>query len=354
MKLSKPKLSEIDIVRALAIFAVVLIHGTSSATQLPVGTGSQAFFFILNKASLFTVPLFIWISGLVLFYSYYDRWEPKMSRVFWTKRLQKILIPYVIWSIFYYLYNQFMFHGTIDVDAFHLFKLLLSGNASYHLYYIVIIVQFYALFPLMIAAIKRYKWLRRGLIPLGIGIQAASYTLHHWVIPLPEYATLCLSYTATFCFGAFMGIYYPTLVTWAIRYKRWIGIAVYVAGGAYVGMLLLQQYGLAMIENTWFELALLAYCLTIPLVCVPWARNQIGRGSRFSAFLSALGAASFGIYLVHPAILTLWDRVTPEPAPGRIWLYDVHTAAAVLIGLLGALLLTRGYARAVQKGSARR
>lgn len=42
--LSKPKLSEIDIVRALAIFAVVLIHGTSGATQLPVRTGSQAFF----------------------------------------------------------------------------------------------------------------------------------------------------------------------------------------------------------------------------------------------------------------------------------------------------------------------
>jgi peptidoglycan/LPS O-acetylase OafA/YrhL len=151
-----------------------------------------------------------------------------------------------------------------------------------------------------------------------------------------------------------MGIYYPAVVTWAIRCKRWLWLAVYVAGGAYVGMLLLQQYGLAMIENTWFELALLAYCLTIPLVCVPWARNQLARGSRISAFLSALGAASFGIYLVHPAILTLWDRVSPEPAPGRLWLYDVHTAAAVLIGLLGALLLTRGYARAVQKGSARR
>ena len=40
-----------------------------------------------------------------------------MSRVFWTKRLQKILIPYVLWSLFYYLFNQIMFHGNIRFDA---------------------------------------------------------------------------------------------------------------------------------------------------------------------------------------------------------------------------------------------
>ena len=74
--LSRPKLTEIDIIRAIAIIAVLVIHGTSGATQLPLGTGSHAVFFILNKASLFTVPLFIWISGVVLFYTYYDRWEP--------------------------------------------------------------------------------------------------------------------------------------------------------------------------------------------------------------------------------------------------------------------------------------
>ncbi|MDR6548852.1 acyltransferase [Paenibacillus qinlingensis] len=352
--ISKPKLSEIDIVRAIAIIAVVLIHGTSGATQLPIGTGSQAIFFILNKASLFTVPLFIWISGLVLFYSYYDRWGSGMARIFWTKRLQKIVIPYLLWSIFYYLYNQFMFHGTIQLDAFHLFKLLLSGNASYHLYYMVIIVQFYVLFPLLMTAVKRYTWLRRALIPLGIGIQAASYTFHHRAFPLPEYSSLFLSYTATFFFGAFAGIYYPTIITWATRYKRWIWSAVLLAGGAFVGMLLLQQYEFAAFANTWFELALLAYCMTIPLVCVPWARKQLARGSRFSACLSALGAASFGIYLVHPAILTLWDRVAPEPALGRIWLYDLHTSAAVFIGLLGAWLLARAYASTMTKGSARR
>ncbi|SDN18262.1 Peptidoglycan/LPS O-acetylase OafA/YrhL, contains acyltransferase and SGNH-hydrolase domains [Paenibacillus sp. yr247] len=348
--LSRPKLLEIDIVRAIAIIAVLVIHGTSGATQLPLGTSSQAVFFILNKANLFTVPLFIWISGVVLFYTYYDRWEPGMSRLFWTKRLRRILIPYVLWSIFYYLYNQFMFHGKISFDAMYVIKLLLSGNASYHLYYMVIIVQFYLLFPLLITAARKSPWVRQGLIPLGIGMQAAAYSIHHWVHPLPEYASLFLSYSALFAFGAFVGIHYAAIVAWSNRHKSWIWSIMCLAGITFVGMLLLHQYGLAFIENTWFELSLLVYCITIPLCCIQWARQRLASGSQLGTALSALGAASFGIYLVHPAILTLWDLIAP--AQEQLWLYDLHTVASILIGLLGSWLLVRLYASAQRKGSA--
>jgi peptidoglycan/LPS O-acetylase OafA/YrhL len=345
--LSRPKIPEIDIVRAIAIIAVLLIHGTSGATQLPLGTGSQAVFFMLNKISLFTVPLFIWISGVVLFYTYYDRWEPGMSRVFWTKRLRRILIPYVLWSLFYYLYNQFIFHGKISFDTLHLIKLLLSGNASYHLYYMVIIVQFYLLFPFMITAARSCHWFRQGLIPFGIGIQAAAYCFHHWVYPLPEYTSLFLSYSALFAFGAFVGIHYAEIVSWFNSYKKWIWSTLLLAGFTFVGMLFLNQYGLISIENTWFELALLVYCMTIPLCCIHWAKERLASGSRIGAAFSSLGAASFGIYLVHPSLLTLWDRIVP--AQERLWLYDLHTVASILIGLLGSWLLVRLYTSAVRK-----
>ncbi|KRF43353.1 acyltransferase [Paenibacillus sp. Soil787] len=348
--LSRPKLTEIDIVRAIAIIAVLVIHGTSDATQLPIGTASHAVFFILNKASLFTVPLFIWISGVVLFYTYYDRWEPGMSRVFWTKRLRKILIPYVLWSLFYYLFNQFVFHGNIDFDVVHVIKLLMSGNASYHLYYMVIIVQFYLLFPLMMTAARRSHRFRKGLIPIGIGIQAAAYCFHHWVYPLPEFASLFLSYAALFAFGAFMGIHYAAIVSWSNRYKGWIWSFMLLAGVAFVGMLLLHEYGFASIENTWFELALLLYCMAIPLCFIQWGRKLLGSGSPIGAALSALGGASFGIYLVHPALLTLWDRIVPVQE--QLWLYDLHTVASVLIGLFGSWLLVRLYTSAQRKGSA--
>jgi peptidoglycan/LPS O-acetylase OafA/YrhL len=346
---SRPKLPEIDLIRAIAIIAVVLIHGTSSATLLPIGSGSQAIFFILNKASLFTVPLFIWISGAVLFYTYYDRWEPGMSRVFWTKRLRRILIPYGLWSLFYYLFNQVMFHGHIRFDVIYFLKLLISGNASYHLYYMVIIVQFYLLFPLLITVVRRSSWVRRGLIPIGIVIQAAAYAFHHGVHPLSEFTSLFVSYSALFAFGAFMGIHYSAIAAWSERYKQLIGSIMCLAGATFVGMLLLHQYGLASFANSWFELALLVYCMSVPLWAVHWSLKRLTNSPKLSTALTSLGAVSFGIYLVHPALLTLWGRLTP--IQDQLWLYDLHTASSILIGLLGSWLLVRLYA-AMKKGSA--
>ena len=235
--------------------------------------------------------------------------------------------------------------ARLRFDVLHVIKLLMSGNASYHLYYMVIIVQFYLLFPLMLTAARRSHRFRQGLIPTGIGIQAASYCFHHWVFPLPEYASLFLSYTALFAFGAFMGIHYAAIVAWAIRYKRWIWSLMLLSRRRFCGDAIAScNTGLLSIENTWFELALLAYCMTIPLVLHPVGRKQLESGSRFGTSLSALGGASFGIYLVHPALLTLWDRIAPVQE--QLWLYDLHTVASILIGLLGSWLLVRLCTRA--------
>jgi probable poly-beta-1,6-N-acetyl-D-glucosamine export protein len=345
---NRPKIPEIDFVRAIAIMAVLIIHGTSNATLLPVGTGSQAVFFILNRACLFTVPVFIWISGVVLFYNYYDRWDPTNSFVFWTKRLRRILFPYLMWSVFYYVYNQYMFHGKITFDAFYLSKLLLSGNASYHLYYMVIIVQFYILFPIIMTAVRKFRLLRKGLIPIGICIQAAAYSINQWLHPIPEYASLFASYSALFALGAYTGIHYSTVIAWANKHKTWIWTTMIMGGFTFVAMLLLHQYGFVNVENTWFELVLLLYCMTVTLCLVKWGQLAISSGSQLAAVMSGLGAASFGIYLAHPAILTLWDRL--KPAKEDILLYDLHTASSILIGLLGSWLLVVLYRSTNKKG----
>ncbi|MFD0698659.1 acyltransferase [Paenibacillus sp. GCM10027628] len=344
----RPKIPEIDFVRAIAIIAVILIHGTSAATLLPMGTGSQAIFFTLNRACLFTVPVFIWISGVVLFYNYYDRWDPPMSFLFWTKRLRRILVPYVLWSIFYYIYNQYMYHGKANFDAIYMLKLLLSGNASYHLYYMVIIVQFYILFPIIMTAVRKFRLLRHGLIPIGISIQAVAYTVNHWVHPIPEYASFFASYSALFAFGAFTGIHYDKVSAWTDKHRAMIWAAMSLGGLAFVGMLLLNQFGLASFENTWFELALLVYCMAAALCFVQWGQRVHKSHSPLSTMMSGLGAASFGIYLAHPALLTLWDRL--KPANEHILLFDLHTASSILVGLLGSWLLVLLYRSTLKKG----
>ncbi|MGG1518441.1 acyltransferase [Paenibacillus oryzisoli] len=349
---AKPKLTEIDYLRALAIIAVLVIHGTAAATLLPSGSVSQAVFFLINKASLFTVPLFIWISGLVLFYTYGDRWKPGMAREFWWKRLRKIAVPYVLWSLFYYVWNQWIYHGTVRFDLWYFVKLLLSGNASYHLYYMVIILQFYAVFPLLMGLVKAHPWMQKALIPLGLGIQAAAYVCHHWVHPLPEYDSLLLGYSTYFCFGAYAGLRYGAVAAWAKRRHAWVRAAAVLAGVLFAGGLLLQQRGRVALSSAWYELDLVLYAMAVPMACLPAARALAARTGLVAKGGAALGAASFGVYLAHPAILTLWDRLAPEPDAQR-WLYSAHTVAAILVGLAGAYALARVYASAMRKAARR-
>ncbi|OPH57841.1 hypothetical protein BC351_04940 [Paenibacillus ferrarius] len=98
----RSKIYEMDIVRALAILAVVLIHSTSDATVEPTdGSLSQIIFYAINRACQFAVPLFILISGVVLFYQYYEDWNLKSAIKYLRKRIWRIAIPYYTGSRFY-------------------------------------------------------------------------------------------------------------------------------------------------------------------------------------------------------------------------------------------------------------
>lgn len=129
-----------DGLRIIAILAVVLIHTTARAlevTNLDVqrlpGT------LLLNQAARFAVPMFFMISGFVLELSYQNH---SNYLTYIKKRLGKIAIPYIAWSAIYYLliYKQ---------HAVSYWQALLTGDASYQLYFIPTLVIFYAVFPLI-------------------------------------------------------------------------------------------------------------------------------------------------------------------------------------------------------------
>lgn len=148
----KERIKSIDSLRGLAILAVVLIH-TTTRTLEASGFNITGFSWtlFLNQISRFAVPLFFLISGLVLELSY------KEGTSYWSfikRRFSKIFIPYIFWSIFYYLliYNQ-------NHDS--LVKVILTGNASYQLYFIPALCIFYLIFPLLH---KIYKFISNKFV----------------------------------------------------------------------------------------------------------------------------------------------------------------------------------------------
>lgn len=163
----------VDFLRVIAILAVVLIHTTTRTIQAASNALPQiplTLFF--NQVSIFAVPLFFLISGFVLTVQKND----DSYLTYFQKRASRIIIPFLFWSLFYYLIN-------IQTPGRHaaFFDLLWLGKTSYQLYFIPSIIIFYLLYPLL----KKLLWLLSKwyvLLPL-CGVQLSIIIQDYYIRP---------------------------------------------------------------------------------------------------------------------------------------------------------------------------
>ena len=143
---------ELDPLRAITAWSVVAVHtlsGTASLNYSEVGVQLQNAFVV---AMHFTREVFIFVTAFALVYVYFGK--PFALKRFWTKRSLSVLVPYCIWSIVYVWVN---FPGQSPVTFIKTsFIDILTGNASYQLYYILITIQFYIILPLFLLFLKRF------------------------------------------------------------------------------------------------------------------------------------------------------------------------------------------------------
>jgi len=132
--IKKERIDETNIIRGIACLAVVLVHITAGPVgTLNAGSVHSIIFTLLNRGAKFTTPTFLFLSGLTLFYSYEER-DFKYVK-FLKKRFSTTLIPYLIWSIIYFLY--FYFQGIYSLSPRFLIENILLANMSYHLYFVL-------------------------------------------------------------------------------------------------------------------------------------------------------------------------------------------------------------------------
>lgn len=313
----KPRILELDIVRAFAIMAVLMIHATSETTvEIPIGSRSQIIYLIVNKLSNFAVPVFILLSGLVLFYRYGGAWNWREALSFYRKRIQYIIVPYLIWSFFYYVFNQwtpnFNWHD-IHIEWPVFFKALKWADTSYHLYFIVLILQFYLVFPIIMTIVERWRWFGRNLIWIGIAVQVGFYVYHHWFHPVQHPATILGTYAGIFAIGGWIGLHYERFQKAADRHLWWVlGLALLI-GYSFALLFVLHQSHIDF-GSVIMELLFNGYAIAMSLSLL-WISAKLLRGlPRLAALLSSMGFAAFGIYFTHPALLSLWRRNWTYPS----------------------------------------
>lgn len=344
----KETIWEINLLRAFAILAVLLIHNTSMPlNRLDHDSSMYGVYLLLNSFSGFAVPVFLFISGIVLLYTYHDKpCTPKAIGEFYRKRTASVLLPYLFFSVIYFILNNYNVPEYLHSPKRFAY-LLLTGRAHTHLYFMFIILQFYALFPLFWAAARRLgAWFPVPFFALQIGYMFLNreVIVHLTHIPAIFHRTgsLSISYFAFFALGGLIGMRYSAIRAY-LRPRRGIGwkalpallavIGWLVSGSvtvyaAYLGSVAGKGYSPLTMYWIWFAHMLLSSLALLVLASLAAERLP----ARAVRVLMNLGGCAFGIYLIHPLIQWFY-RLLPlsnEPLAFHAFFLGMFAASFVI------------------------
>ncbi|GGE23795.1 membrane protein [Marinithermofilum abyssi] len=315
-----------DFIKGVAILGVILIHVTAFSLRDTKPLADGGLFFALNQLARFSVPVFFMLSGLFLFYHYYDKFT---AAHFIKKRFMYILIPYLIWSIVYLIYAW----ETQPQSTPHTLKrtlvVFLTGQAYYHLYFIVVMTQFYILLPFLIRLFRKFGGLTIVSFAFVVKMLANSVTWWEassqvqWIAYFPEKALFPV-WLFYFCLGGWLGQRIDRL--------KLLGRAPLVAVAVLFGStgLLMLVVSFFHRETVFFNFSVLVYSIVsfvlLFLLGIKWKQS----------WLSVLGRYSFGLYMIHPLVLNALSKWTPAFLPETSWTefsFILFTVLGLSLGL---------------------
>lgn len=172
-----------DNLRGISMLGVIGIHIGSMGMEY--ANCSPFWFLIFSVLSRYSVPCFFFISGFGLFLTHPLEQSLNYGR-FVVKRLRSIGIPYLIWTFFYMYINNRTYYDANVWSWDNISFCVMFGNGSYHIYFLVILLWFYLLFPLwrrLMTCLEKFDL--KLTLPLLALAQLYFYdaSAHYWSYP---------------------------------------------------------------------------------------------------------------------------------------------------------------------------
>ncbi|WP_294157996.1 acyltransferase [uncultured Selenomonas sp.] len=319
-KTRKPRLAAIEYIRGISMMGVIGIHVGSQYLGNPAANMHLiALFEIFTR---FSVPIFFFISAFGLFYNL-DIHAPFDAKHFYKRRIQTVLIPYVVWSLLYLVHDGWLY-DTGFPSPWYFCGILFFGVAKYQLYFLVILLWFYFFMPLWIWMIKRMDL--KALATLLVFQVAFDYWSSYsvpfniFVYDLPDDSLLkpilmyrlnywVLHYIFIFLLGGWLAVHIERFQVFmqtrrtTITVLFWISMASLLA--YYYWLLLTQGQTPEGGINTAHQLSPegIFYTLMASLFFFTIFTYQ-KYPAALNPILHALGKHSYFAYLVHPFVIT--------------------------------------------------
>jgi poly(3-hydroxybutyrate) depolymerase/peptidoglycan/LPS O-acetylase OafA/YrhL len=260
--------------------------------------------------------LFLLLTALVLTYNYGHR-EHLAAGTFWRRRFWLVVPAYLTWSAVYYAADG---HARGVWPAAFLHDLEDAG-ARYHLYFLLVSMQIYLLFPLIRWALRKTERYHAWLFGLALAYQVWLTIGLHYKVGRSGNGPV-----AQFLNGAGLGFWVDTYVFYVVAgalagwhferlcafTRRHLGTGRRVAAVTAAG--LAAGIGVFLTESEVFGAtpssasAVFQPVVIVEALAFGWALLGAGllwsdRGAPWRRLCAAGSASSFGIYLVHPLVL---------------------------------------------------
>ena len=279
MEITDSKSYKIQLLRGAAIIAVVAIHNSPAGME-------QIF---IRPFFNFAVGMFLFLSGLL---SSAERWKP------W-KRIRKVLIPYLIWTMIYVILKNLYTPVRIPLSYV---KMVIAGNAAPVMYYVFVYCELTLLIPLIDKlARSRFKYLGFLITPLEIVIMyliplIAGIQLNEYVLMIREIS--CLGWFTYFYLGYLIGndLILVKLTNLKLAFLWCVGIVLQVVES--IWLYLMGDV------NPCTQLKLSAVFTGVFFVLLAYRFINSEKDFKLK-WLHLLGDHSFGIFFAHVAVQML-------------------------------------------------
>lgn len=335
--------------RVLSMLAVISIHFLNMpVSRVLVGSKSHGHFFMVWAMLVFAVPSFLFVSMVMVSYSLDER--PIRLLDFYQKKFVRVVIPYLLWSIAY----QIVLLLTGNVQLQNILKprsvlyLLLYGKSYEHLYFMIILIEFFVIAPLLIPIAKKVKDSWKSAIGIAFGTQILIYLLNRFLIR--GYFTMMQSTFLWYFSIAFMGLWfgfcYDRNFKMIQKYqnKIFVGLALSGIVHSYYSRLLWQQMWNEIVFDTFFytvnlHVYMLLCTLGLLLISkwiISYPKDLMGRDKRSYRFFMWLSPLTYGIYLMHPGLTYLVRKIV-ESKSALLWMLIVMIGVPLVATICGKI-----------------
>ena len=354
MSISKPRLAAIEYIRGISMLGVVGIHTGSQYLANPAANMHLVALF--EVATRFSVPIFFFISAFGMFYNL-DMAQPFDYRSFLRRRIRTVLVPYVVWSLFYLAHYAVLWGDFSVLSPFYIAFSMFFGTAGYQLYFMVILLWFYLMMPVWAWLVRRLKgWMLAGLFAFQVAFDYWScfslnsagvdnfflkslidYRLNYWV----------MHYIFIFVLGGYLAVHIDGFMAFMARRRSslvgffWLSLGGLL--GYYYWLIFAKGYTPLEGINTAQQLCPAGIAYTLAASLFFFAIFTIWRLPDFlRPVLSMLGRHSYFVYLAHPVAITYLGILLAKS--GRIMTAPLALGfylAVVLLTLAAAVIMRR-------------